>query len=163
LYPDHVVETVSPFFVRCGRTIRGGQLIGSVMNASCAKSSSVVTAFWPSRGQDLKSIDYGARMKVGVVQYFIKHQVTLSNADNDKTRCEHVMAYVNWKERHTNEDWFGISATVCFNTDDPSSMFSFIPVYRIHSVCAYSVLDVTINQIAEKLFVAVPIPVKYCL
>ena len=161
LYPDHIVETVSPFFVRCGRTIRCGQLIGSVMNRSSANSSAVITAFWPSRDQDLNHS--GAGMKVGIVQYFLKHQVTLCNADNGKKKCEHVMAYVKWKERHAHEDWFGISAKVCINTDEPSCMFSFIPVHRIHSVCVHSVLDVEITDRTEEVFVAVPIPVKYCL
>ena len=67
LYPQKVLASVSPFYVRSGRVSMCNQVIGSVMNATSAKSSSVVMAYWPSRGNQLSNIDY-SRMKVGVVQ-----------------------------------------------------------------------------------------------
>lgn len=45
LYPTCDIESVSPFFVRCGRVTLCEQVIGSVMNSRCSKSSSVITAY----------------------------------------------------------------------------------------------------------------------
>ena len=45
LYPTYDIESVSPFFVRCGRVTLCEQVIGSVMNSRCSKSSSVITAY----------------------------------------------------------------------------------------------------------------------
>ena len=61
---------ISPFFLRSGRINFCGQLIGSEMNATSSCSSSVIMAYWPSKGDDLSTIDYGERMAVGTVQYF---------------------------------------------------------------------------------------------
>ena len=76
---------------------------------------------------------------------------------------EHIFAYVKWKQSHPHHDWFGISATVCVNMNEAFSMCSFLPVQRISSVCAFSVLDVDINGFTESVFVAVPIPIKFSL
>ena len=48
LYPTYDIEIVSSFFVCCGRVTLYEQVIGSVMNSRCSKSSSVITAYWPS-------------------------------------------------------------------------------------------------------------------
>ena len=163
LYPDCTIEKVSPFFIRCGRAVLCGQLIGSVMNATSSNSSFVIAAYWPSSGHNLSSIDYGARMKIGTVQYFCKNQTTVCTSDNVKHNYEHVLAYVCWKQRHPHEEWYGISATVCVNMHEPPSVASFIPVQRINSVCVYSVVDTEIDSLLETVFIAVPIPAKLCL
>ena len=150
---------ISPFFLRSGRINFCGQLIGSEMNAT-SSCSSVIMAYWPSKGDDLSTIDYGERMAVGTVQYFCKHRVTLVNSDNHEEDYEHVLAYVSWKQRHPHSDWYGISATVTINMYEFTSWSSFIPVQRIHCVCAHSVLEVDIHGVHESVFIAVPIPFK---
>ena len=163
LYPQYSIECISPFFVRFGRVTLCDQLIGSVMNSRSSKSSAVITAYWPTTGCDLTSINYGAHMRVGTVQYFCNHQVVLRTVDNTTQKFEHVLAYVQWKKKHQNEEWFGISATVCCDLPEPASACSFIPVQRIHSVCAYSLLNIEIGTLRESVFVAVPIPTRFCL
>ena len=96
------------------------------------------------------------------MQYFCKHRVAFSDESVMK-HCEHIFANVRWMQKHPHEGWYGISATVCFNMHEPTSMCSFIPVQRIHSVCAHGVLDVAIGGLNEKVFVAVPIPLKLSL
>ena len=101
LYPSFKIEDICPFFVRSGRVALCGELIGSVMNATCSNSSSVISAYWPASGCDLSSIDYGARMKVGTVQYFCKHQLHVSCADVDGTvgsiTLSHTMTLLHFK------------------------------------------------------------------
>lgn len=49
------------------------------------------------------------------------------------------------------------------NMHEPPSVCSFIPVQQIHSVCVHSIVDVEINSLHEKVFIAVPVPVKFYL
>ena len=157
------VESTSPFFQQCGRITLAGDLIGSVLNGASTVCSSVVMAYWPGRGDNVFNIDY-SRMRVGVVQYFFKHSVVLYNGQTStKHRMEHFFACIYWKERHPREDWFGISATVCVNMFEPLSTCNFVPVQRIASKCAHCVLDVDFCGTKETVFVACPIPIKYCL
>lgn len=158
LYPSTDMY-ISPFFVCSGRATLCGQVVGSVMNATSCNSSSVITAYWPSRGNDLSNIDY-FRPSVGRVQYFVKHQVKFGDSYNG---TEHIFAYVSWKQKHPHQDWYGISATVCLNMNEPPSICSFIPIQRIRSVCAYSLLDTDIAGLKECVFVAVPVSLKMSL
>ena len=160
LYPEKEVD-VSPFCVRSGRAAICSQVIGSTMNAASCNSSSVISAYWKSTNTTLSNID-STRLRIGRVNHFLKHQCRLSDASGIK-RSEHIFAYVSWNQQHPHADWFGISATVCLNMHDPPSMCSFIPIQRIHAVCAHCVLDVDIHGMTERLFVAVPIPMKFCL
>lgn len=62
LYPEFTVENVSPFFIKCGRVLLGGQLIGSMVNVMSSNTSAVITAFWPTKStHHLRTIDYRAR------------------------------------------------------------------------------------------------------
>ena len=100
---------LSSFFVRWGRVTLCNQVIGFVMNSRCSKSSSVITAYWPTTGNDLSSIDTSVRMSVGTVQqYFCKHQVVLCSVDNVKRNANHVIAYVKWSQKHQHADWYTV-------------------------------------------------------
>lgn len=162
LYPHQVVVRVSPFYIRSGHASLYNQVIGSVMNATSSNSSSVIMAYWPTRGSVLSNIDY-SRMKVGRVQYFIRHQAIFVDSDGSIKESQHIFACVSWKQSHPHLDWFGISATVCLNMNEAFSMCSFLPVQRIHAVCAHSILDIEINGPKENVFIAVPVPMKFSL
>ena len=165
LYPQKVLDVVSPLYVCSGRALMCSQVIWSCMNSMSARSSSVVMAFWPQRGNQL-SIDY-SRTSVGVVQYFFKHVVKFNISAGQQVEVresEHTFAYIKWKQSHANQDWFGISATVCVDLDEPFSMCSFMAVQRLYSVCASTILNnININGFPESVFVAVPIPIKLCM
>ena len=132
------------------------------MNRNTANASSVIMAFRPTSGSNLSTINY-SRMSVGVVQKYYKNTVTLGKKNTVEEKNEHVLAYVVWKKRHTHEDWFGLSATVTFTLDEPHSMCSFIPVQRIAAVCAHCIQSRTIGNLTEPIFIACPIPLKYCV
>lgn len=164
IYPQCTFEYVSPFFVRCGRVTLCKQLIGSVMNSRSAKSSSVISAYWPTTMREVQTpIDYSARIRVGTVQHFCQHKIVLCTADNDKLNCEHILAYVKWNRRHAHEDWYGVSATVCESMCEADSPCSFIPVQRIHAICAHCLLNTKIHTIYENVFIAIPIPTKFSI
>ena len=105
------------FYKEYGRVTVAGEVIGSVKRGSNNRSSSVVMAYWPGSGVSLSSINYG-RMRVGVVQYFIRHHIklyTVEDSDiNNTEEVEHVFAFVYWKKRHPEESWFGISAIILY-------------------------------------------------
>ena len=163
LFPDSTITFTSPFYQRSTRVSLAGDLLGSVHNAASASASSVIMAFWPGRGIDLSAINY-SRMRVGVVQYYFKHYAIVCSQNNIKEKKYIHFACVHWKQRHPNEDWFGNSATVCFDMYESPSVFSFIPVQIIANKCAYCNLTLEIiPNVPEKLFVACPVPVRYSL
>lgn len=131
------------------------------MNATSSNSSSVIAAYWPSRGNDLSTVNHSC-LSIGRVQYFCKHKATFIDSGKVK-HCEHILAYVTWKQKHPREEWFGISATVCVDMDDAPSVCCFIPVQRIHAVCAHCVIDMDICGLKETVFIAVPIPMKFSI
>ena len=96
-----------------GRVLLAGDLIGSQMPGQNSKSSSVIMAYWPSRGQDLSSID-SSTMQVDTVQYFMQHKFHFHIPGKVEERV-HLFACVKWKRSHVHYDWFGSSATVCEN------------------------------------------------
>ena len=75
---------------------------------------------------------------------------------------EHLLAYVKWKELHRNFDWFGVRATVC-ETASEHCYSNFLPVQRIAQRCAHVTLRVNFGDATEKVFIACPIPFKYCM
>ena len=105
LYPDRSSTVMSRFCRKFGRITMAGDLVGSELPGRNSKSSSVVMAYWPGKSQTLDNIDY-SRMRVGVVQYFLRHEFAYNSGDN-VVKEEHVFAYV------LNYDWYGVPATVC--------------------------------------------------
>lgn len=160
LYPQSTLRS-TPFFIRSGRASLYGQIVGSTMNSSSCNSSSVISAYWPRKGQNLSTIDYAARMSIGQVQFFCQHKVKLLQTNTMEKDIEHIFAFVLWKEKHHIEDFFGISATVCLNASESESPCCFIPIQRINSICAQSVMEWNISGITETVFIAIPTPFKY--
>ena len=77
------------------------------------RKSSVIMAYWPSRGGEFNTSEYST-LSVGVVQYLFKHTVTVeSDHETPLQYLVHVFAYVHWKQKHPHSDWFGPSAIVC--------------------------------------------------
>ena len=68
--------------------------------------------------------------------------------------------YVGIYERHAHDGWYGTSATVCTNTFETASIFSFIPVQRIFAVGAYCRTEVSLSGIDETVFVSAPVPMR---
>lgn len=163
LYPHFEVTYLSPFSKKCGRVNIGGDIFGSVLSGASARTSSVIMAFWPGTGNDLSTIDY-LRMRVGIIQYYFNHSFELRNRQTSAIlKSEQVFACTYWKQRHPQEEWFGMSSTVCLNVFEPVSMCSFMPVERIANKCAHCVADIDFDGTKQTVFVAISLPVKFCL
>jgi len=156
LYPEQTGLIVSPFYRMCGRIKLTGDLIGSEMRGPNNITSSVIMAFWPSKGSSLQSTDYSTK-NVGVVQFFVIHHLTHSGADNEK----HIFAYVKWKQLHRNRNHFGKSATVCEDLFEPDDACCFLPIQRIACRCAFAVMPVNFSDITETVFIACPVELNY--
>ena len=106
-----------------GHVLLAGDTIGSNMPGRHSKSSAVIMAYWPSRGQNLGSIDYST-MQVGTVQFYC---ISGSSRYNEEVM---LLACIKWKKLHTHFDWFGSSAIVCENIDEFEST-------KCSKVCLY--------------------------
>lgn len=161
LYPQRTICSVLRFYRKFYRVLVADDLIGSSAPGPNNKNSSVIMAYWSKSGCSLNEIDYN-RMQVGIVQYFISH--TQSFLEESEVREEeHIFACVRWKEQHPHYDWFGISATVCVNSNTSDSPFVLLPVQRIACRCATIVMPVDFGTLTETVFIACPIPLRYSL
>lgn len=161
LYPSETVLPSSPFYIRLGHATLGNEIIGSVMNATSCNSSSVIAAYWPSKGNNLSDITYSYK-NVGIVQHYIKHEAKLrDNSNTEVFSVEHIFAYIIWKQQHVQKDWFGISATVTQTINEAPSMTSFLSVQRINAVCAYCTLNISFDELTEEVFVAIPLTTNF--
>ena len=117
LYSASTVIYAPPFYTCYGRVTLYGDVIGSVLKRVSSQLSSVVMAYWPRYGSDIIVIDY-SRMNVGIVQFFMKHTVTLKSNETI-SKFDHVFAFVVWKNVHEDVGYFGISTNVCVNDCEP--------------------------------------------
>jgi len=133
LYPRKKTTHMLLFYRQCGRIKLAGNIIGSIKRGSNSTTSAIVIcmSFWPESGHSLQSIEYG-RMRVGVVQYFLQHSVTV--CDNEPSSSEtlcHLLCYIHWKKVHPHADWCGISATICTELFETPDVCCFMPAQRI--------------------------------
>ncbi len=151
--------------MRSGRAVLYGQIVGSVMNACSANSSSIISAWWPTNGNNVHFIDSRTRMSIGEVQFFCQHTVKVRKLDGKLFSMNHIFPVICWKQKHSNENFFGVSAIVCsIDLFEPFSTCSFMPIQRVSSICAHSCLSIPIlNDVRETVFIAVPVPLKLCL
>lgn len=163
LYPSKQVIHMPAFYQECGRICIAGDIIGSTKRGCNSISSSVIMAYWPGSRSSLQSIDY-SRMRVGIIQYFFQHSVTLATSINSKPEtCSHLFCYVFWKKLHPHGDWCGASATISTDLFETPAACSFLPVQRIGARCAYATLPMDFVTHKESVFIACPIPVKYSM
>lgn len=160
-YHQRNVTNFSHYSVVFGKVLFAGDLIGSMKRGTNNSTSSIIMARWFGSGNDMFS-EQSRRLRVGEVQYFLKHAVTLEGSGSTELK-EHIFAYVFWKKLHPQEDWFGVSATVSTDLYELSGSGSFLPVQRIACRCAHACMNVNFPSHMENVFVVCPIPVKFCV
>ena len=106
LYPNKRIAHMPYYYKEYGRVLVAGDLVGSVKSGGNSQSSSVIAAHWSGSGDNLAHIDY-TRMRVGIVQYFIKHSLKAYKQENDHETesLEHIFAYIDWKKCHPRASW----------------------------------------------------------
>ena len=155
LYPDKVFSRLRPFIQRYGCITLFNDIIGSCLPGRNNRKSSVIMAYWPTSGDALRSIEC-TTLSVGIVQYFIKHTVSsIQTPESNFQDYEHVFAYVHWKQKHPQNNWFGTFAIVCVDIDEPLSPTCFIPVQRNACRCAYAVIPVDFDGTVESVLLLV--------
>ena len=152
------------FYKEYGRLEIAGDVVGSTKRGQNSRTSSVVMSYWPGTGDKINDdvINY-ERMRVGVIQYFLKHTVTLTNSQGNTVILPHIFCHIYWKKVHPQSSWYGTSATVCTDLYEDPDACCFMPVQRIASRCAYSKLLVDFTTHKETVFVVAPIPIHYNL
>ena len=66
LYPEPLITSLSAFYMRSGRAVVCGEILGSVLNATSNRSAATIMAYWPERCGILAGIDNG-KLRVGCV------------------------------------------------------------------------------------------------
>ena len=158
-YGQQLID-ISCFCVVFGKVPLAGDLIGSVLPGANNWKSSVIMANW-SGSEDMFLVGSNG-LRIGEVQYFLKHVIAIERGGSRRENIEHVFAYVYWKKQHSNESWFGTSAVVCTDLFD-LNMNPFLPVQRIANRCAHATLKVKLDSYTHNSYVVCPIPVKYCI
>ena len=91
---------VPPFYVRHDRIRIGSEVLGSALHGRSAKSSSVISAYWPTFGRNIQQFDQ-SRPSIGKVQYYFSHSVTLTdNQAQISKNMQYTFAYIHWMEYH---------------------------------------------------------------
>ena len=122
-------------------------------------------AYWPGTGSSLENID-STTMRVGIVQYYLMHSITMSYNDSVDASAEtfpHLFCYVRWKKIHPQAMWCGVSATISSELMETPDACSFLPVQRISYRCAHAYLKMDFFTHQETVLITCPIPLKYSL
>ena len=96
--------------------------------------SSAICACWAGiRGNILQKNDY---LRVGVVQYFFRHTISIPTSTTQCKRVTHFFACVYWYRMHWRETWFHHRAPVVQPDMDMCGPATFLPISRVFSRCA---------------------------
>ena len=142
LYSDF--DPLAVVYTSSSRASVAGQIIHSVLART--DKGSVISANWPN--MQIESQANEDCMQFGVVQCFLEHTITI----HQKNSRKHIFALVKWAKLHPQQYWFGQSATVC----EQPSIYSYIPLQRIVSVCAHANIELNLDGMLENVFVVIP-------
>ena len=144
----HLYSNFDPLAVEYTSSSRAS-IAGHVIHSVLARTDkgSVISANWPIMHIENQEMEDSC-MQFGVVQCFLEHTITIHQKDSRK----HIFALVKWAKPHPQQYWFGQSATVC----EQPSIYSYIPLQRIASICAHANLELNLDGMLEKVFVVIP-------
>ena len=131
LYPEHELIHVPMIYDQfCEVHVLGVRFISKRCRG---KHSSAVRAYWPSIGGSISSTC--GQLRVGVVQYFVRHTVTLSSPQG-KYEKVHLFAFVHWYRVYLREKWFHPHIQVVSPDMEMNGPSLFLPISRIFGTCA---------------------------
>ena len=154
LYPDINISHFSSFFEHSRCCVMAKEMFTT---ASSKERSSVVMAVWPT-----ESFSDNMEKQVGRIQQIIHHTITIFCSGKLEKR-HHIFCFMEWYIKHSQENWYGTSATMCTNIRYTESSCSYLPIQRISDRCAYGNLNITIppRNSSEEVFVTIPINLKF--
>lgn len=148
------------------KAVLATEVLGAVSTRN--SRASVIGAFWPGHGKLLSDISYD-KLKVGIIQYFFSHKISLKCRDGEAHQIkevEHIFCYVKWCIEHSKSDWFGMSAITCTTPMELEGPVSYLPL-RVVCRCAHGKLKVDLGMPGsthlETVFIAIPLLREYNL
>ena len=156
LYSDYDFETI--YIHRVCQKLRKVSVCGEVLVASkgYTNRNSCVSAFWKSPSDS--SLNSNPELRFGHIQYFLNHYMRI-----ESSTIQHIIAIVNWYNKHPQEMYFGSSSYVVCNDVEEGSSFCYILVQRFASQCGFGVVTIHPESGEEDVTVAIPIPLKFCV
>ena len=152
LYPNYDMHHFSLLAQKANNAVLYGQLFHC--KGSRQTKNSIFTATWSvnSSGHFSKQICQ--------INYFIRHSVIMTHTETHQTtKAQHIFCYVSWYEKHSKHDWFGASATICKTMVEDECCYSYIPIQRFLSQCAFGTLPLQFEgSPTETVLVAIPLP-----
>ena len=123
--------------------------------------SSAICAYWAGiRGNISLSNDY---LRVGVVQYFFRHTISIPTSTTQTKHVAHIFARIHWYRRHWKESWFHHRALVVQPDMDISGPATFLPISRVFSRCALISKTVQFDYGEDKVVIAILCESGYCI
>lgn len=122
--------------------------------------SSAICAYWAGVGGNLMgSQEY---LRVGIVQYFFRHTISIPISSTQSKRVPHVFASVHWYRRHWRESWFHHRALVLQPDMDITGPASIIPISRVFSQCALLSKTVQFDYGEDNVVIAILCTSNHC-
>ena len=81
---------------------------------------------------------YGINRHAEVLPCILTKAGEQLSGDHDKS--PHIFGFIKWFRKHQKSNWFGSSAIACHEEFEFDSIYSFIPIQQILSVCIYGSL-----------------------
>lgn len=125
-YPGIIFDGV---FQRFAKESRRASFLNEVYGSKLMsrENNVVIMAYWPSSSAILPTVNSNLPQSVGEIQFFLQHHLGVKG--------DHLFACVYWYQKHTNNDWYGSSATVCRPVFESDQSYCLIPIQRITSLC----------------------------
>ena len=102
------------FHICSGRLAVESDILSSMLNSRSANSSSIIAAYWPTRGSATLEANTSKNV-IGQICYSFTHSVTLKHPDSTKEIVNFTLGFVDWLDDYHVYDLFGISTIVCAN------------------------------------------------
>jgi hypothetical protein len=153
LYPNSNIEHIDRFYYQSKNMTINNEDFVSIGSRSTKSSS--IAAHWPG----VLNIDpYGeAPLRVGVVSFFFRHTLSITNPSTKKEVVTHVLAHVNWYMDHPRRNFLHPSVIISSAVFDCNSPACYIPVNRMAARCAVAKTTFNFDYGENSVVISVPL------
>ena len=117
-------------------------------------NSAAVCANWAGVGGNLVATTNNV-LRVGLIQYFLRHVVRLPTSAAEYRRVVHIFARIFWYKSHPRENFFHHRALVVSPDMDRCGPATFLPISRIRCRCAITNRTVKFDYGEDNVIIAV--------
>ena len=122
--------------------------------------SAAICAYWPAIGGNVSlTCDM---LRVGVVQYFLRHTIAIENSSQERRKASHIFAFVHWYRVHPRMTWF--HPRIIVNSPDMvmNGPAVFLPLSRVYALCAVISDDIHFDYGVDHVPIAIILSHKFC-